>query len=159
MRVTRWGEYGVLCSLVLARRAHEGKPLTSAADIAEGNAIAVDYVQQIMQRLKRGGIVVSERGPHGGYLLARQAEQITLRDILFAAEGDTFAIMCDTAPLSTERCGPNTDCGLRGIWREFHDHIDSFLSRYTLADIMQKFEPEDVLVQLGSVTHQEPELL
>ena len=69
MRITTWAEYGVICALHLARRAEEG-PLTGRA-IATREKLPVDYIEQILLRLRRAGIVTSTRGARGGYALAR----------------------------------------------------------------------------------------
>ena len=65
MRITTWAEYGVICALHLARRTDEG-PVTGR-DIAARERLPGDYVEQILLRLRRAGIVQSTRGAKGGY--------------------------------------------------------------------------------------------
>ena len=69
MRITTWAEYGVICALHLARRSGEG-PVTGR-EIADAERLPADYVEQILLRLRRAGIVPASRGAHGGYALAR----------------------------------------------------------------------------------------
>ena len=88
MRITTLAEYGVICALHLARRAAEG-PITGR-EIAESERLPGDYVEQILLRLRRAGIVRSTRGARGGYELARPAERVSIRNVIEASETTTF---------------------------------------------------------------------
>lgn len=132
MRITRWGEYGIQCSIYIASREKSENPLVNAQEVADSQNIPVDYTRQILQRLKNGGVIKTLRGPQGGYLLSRPPTEITLADILRAAEGDTFEIICNTDPLGNEKCMPESNCAMRTVWHELHDHIESFLKARTL---------------------------
>ena len=143
MRITKWGEYGILCSLYLARKHQEGA--VGAAEIAETQEIPLQYTQQILQRLRKGGIIKSVRGPKGGYALRRSPEETTLKDILYAAEGDTFEVVCDVHPVYSEMCGTK-NCGLRSVWHDLKQAVDVLLEQRTLAWIMAK-ETEDFIAQ------------
>lgn len=138
MHITQWGEYGVHFSVYLARRALDGTPMVSAAEIAEAQQIDLQYAQQILQRLRKGEIVESVRGPQGGYRLASPPEQITLLDILMATEGETFELLCDAKPLDGANCSSETSCGLRRIWSDLRTHVDDFLKSYTLAALAER---------------------
>ncbi len=133
MRITKWGEYGILCSLYLARRYTE--TAVGAADIARAQVIPIQYTQQILQRLRKGKIVRSIRGPHGGYRLVREPEAISLKDILYAAEGATFEVLCEDNPIH-ETCAQE-GCGLSRIWYELREQIDIILAAKSLADLMR----------------------
>lgn len=136
MHITQWGEYGVHCAVLIAQRQRAGAEAVRAADIAESQGIPLDYAQQILQRLRKSSVVKSVRGPQGGYLLNREPREITLRDILIAAEGDTFEIICETKPLNQERCSPTGTCNLRPVWYGLRKHVDDFLTRFTLEDLL-----------------------
>jgi Rrf2 family protein len=154
MRVTKWGECGILCSLHLAKRYGQGA--TGAVEVAESRGLDLQYTQQILQRLRKGGVIESERGPRGGYKLTRPPEQITLKDILYAVEGDTFQIICDYAPLhpessSSSGCSTKETCGLHTVWQELRDAIDKLLEQHTLAALLRNEAASDsLLVQLSS---------
>ena len=75
MRVTTWAEYGVICALHLAKRA-SALPVTGR-DIAEQERLPADYVEQILLRLRRAGVITSTRGARGGYALSRPASEIS----------------------------------------------------------------------------------
>lgn len=146
MRVTKWGEFGILCSLYLARKYSEGA--VGAAEIAERQLIPLQYTQQILQRLRKGKVIQSVRGPHGGYRLARSPEAITLKDILYAAEGATFEIICETKPVYDEQCSADRQpaCGLRNVWYELRESIDALLTARTLASLLGNAETHAPLV-------------
>jgi Rrf2 family protein len=85
VRITTLAEYGVICALHLAQRVADG-PITGR-EIAEFERLPNDYVEQILLRLRRAGIVRSTRGAHGGYALARPASEISIRDVIEASGG------------------------------------------------------------------------
>lgn len=139
MRITTWAEYGVICALHLARRTDEG-PVTGR-DIAAKERLPGDYVEQILLRLRRAGIVSSTRGAKGGYTLARIAEEITVREIIAAAELVTFDLHCETHPLDSQRCAQACDCSIRPVWVMLQQRIDEVLDSVRLADLLHA-EPE-----------------
>ncbi|MBX7143442.1 MAG: Rrf2 family transcriptional regulator [Oligoflexia bacterium] len=132
MHITQWGEYGIHCSAFIAQRRKAGQETVRATEIAEAQKIPVDYAQQILQRLRKNGIVHSVRGPQGGYKLGKEPQEINLYDILVASEGDTFEVICDHKPLSLECCNPSTNCNLRPIWYGLRQQVNEYLSRFTL---------------------------
>ena len=151
MRVTKWGECGIVCALHLAR--NYGDLAIGAAEIAESQGIDLPYTQQILHRLRKGDVIESVRGPKGGYKLLRPPAQITLKDILYAVEGDTFQIICDHSPLHPEsdgptRCSTRETCGLHGVWQELRNAIDKLLEDRTLEDLIKAESPQS-LVQLN----------
>ncbi len=151
MRITRWGEYGILCSLYVYENAREASSenqdessppfsaasskTTGAADISEKLSIPIQYTQQILQRLRKGGIVDSVRGPRGGYRLAKEPDLITLKDILFAMEGNTFQVVCEDHPLDAELCCQENFCGLKEVWYDLRRTIDDFFSNINLVKL------------------------
>jgi Rrf2 family transcriptional regulator, cysteine metabolism repressor len=95
-----------------------------------------DYVEQILLRLRRAGIVQSTRGAKGGYALARPAADITVREIIAAAELVTFDLHCETHPLDSERCAQSCDCSIRPVWMMLQKRIDEVLDSVRLADLL-----------------------
>jgi Rrf2 family protein len=76
MRVTTWAEYGLIVSIHLAR--HAGKGPVAARELSEQERLPHDYVEQILLRLRRAGLVDSVRGARGGYLLAREPQSVSV---------------------------------------------------------------------------------
>ncbi|MCB9030170.1 MAG: Rrf2 family transcriptional regulator [Deltaproteobacteria bacterium] len=153
MRITRWGEYGIHCAAYIAKQLVAGNDKVAATEISESQQIPIDYTRQILQRLKQGGIVETVRGPHGGYKLVGAPEEINLSQILVAAEGDTFEVICETNPLSHDRCGNGTCCSLKPIWYRLSQHINDFLSNYTLKDLLEEQDRgEDLPIKIGALS-------
>ncbi len=137
MRITQWGEYGVHCSVYIASRHVQGSETVGAAEVAKSQGLPLQYAQQILHRLRKGGIIESIRGPQGGYRLVRAAKEIRLRDILVAAEGNTFEVICDTKPLNLPRCLDGS-CFLRPIWQDLKQQINDYLEHFTLEDLVTR---------------------
>src|SRR5438128_2397497 len=99
MRVTTWAEYGLIVSVNLARRAGQGPAgrggPVAARELAEQEKLPHDYVEQILLRLRRAGLVDSVRGAKGGYHLARPPQDISVKDVIEASEHVTFEVLCD----------------------------------------------------------------
>ena len=113
-----------------------------AAEIAEAQSIPLQYTQQILHRLRKGGVIKSIRGPHGGFCLARPAGNINLKEILHAAEGDTFEVICETDPVRPNaehphRCSSDYNCSLRHVWYNLKTAVNQFLEAYTLERLLQ----------------------
>lgn len=156
MRITQWGEFGILCSVYLARRALTDQQMVGAVEISIDHSVSLDYAQQILHRLKKGGIVESVRGPHGGYRLSRSADDISLLEIIKAVEGDSFEVICDTKPIDPiSRCATGNECSLRNFWYELRTHVDTFLSDRPLSSLVEvpiatSDNPNIQPIQIGS---------
>ena len=145
MRITTLAEYGVICALHLAKRAGEG-PVTGR-DIAAREKLPVDYVEQILLRLRRAGIVKSTRGARGGYALARQPEAVSVRDVIAASELETFDLHCLTHPVEEERCSASHACSIRPVWVMLQQKIDNVLDSVRLSDLLH--EESEVRERVG----------
>src|SRR5258706_12133998 len=102
MRVTTWAEYGLIVSIHLAR--HSGQGPVAARELSEQERLPPDYVEQILLRLRRAGLVESVRGARGGDLLARPAPEVSVKDVIEASEHVTFEGECDVHPVDEESC-------------------------------------------------------
>ena len=145
MRITNLAEYGVICALHLARRASDGA--VSGREIAELERLPADYVEQIMLRLRRAGVVRSTRGAHGGYQLARPADQITIRHVIEASEETTFHLNCESHPVGEDRCSSSHTCSIRPVWMLLQRRIDEVLEGVRLSDLLDV--ESDVQARVG----------
>jgi Rrf2 family protein len=145
VRITTLAEYGVICALHLARRASQG-PVTGR-DIAARERLPVDYVEQILLRLRRAGLVRSTRGARGGYALARAAEAISVRDVIAASELTTFDLHCVSHPVEEERCSASHACSIRPVWVLLQQRIDDVLASVRLSDLL--LEESEVRARVG----------
>ncbi len=134
MRITTWAEYGVICALHLARRTDKG-PVTGR-EIAAQERLPADYVEQILLRLRRAGVITSTRGARGGYMLSRPPEEITIRAVIHASELETFDLHCVSHPVEEDRCAASHSCSIRPIWVLLQTKIDDVLESVCLADLL-----------------------
>ena len=145
MRITTLAEYGVICALHLAKRAAEG-PITGR-EIADVERLPPDYVEQILLRLRRAGLVRSTRGARGGYALARAAAEISIRNVIEASEMATFELHCVSHPVEEERCSASHNCSIRPVWVLLQRKIDDVLDGVRLADLLA--EEGEVRTRVG----------
>jgi Rrf2 family protein len=134
MRITTWAEYGVICALHLAHREAEG-PVTGR-DIAAQERLPADYVEQILLRLRRADVIRSVRGARGGYMLAKPATEITIRDVIHASELETFDLHCLSHPVGEDRCSASHNCSIRPVWLMLQQKIDDVLDSVHLSDLL-----------------------
>jgi Rrf2 family protein len=134
MRITTWAEYGVICALHLAKRAQEG-PVTGR-QISAVEKLPADYVEQILLRLRRADVIKSTRGAHGGYMLSRPAEEISIRDVIHASELETFDLHCVSHPVEEDRCNSAHNCSIRPVWVMLQRRIDDVLESVRLSDLL-----------------------
>lgn len=119
-------------------------------EIASVEKLPADYVEQIMLKLRRAGIVASTRGAHGGYRLAREAAQITVRDVIAASEHSTFDVHCTSHPVEAERCAESHDCSIRPVWVLLQRRIDEVLDSVRLSDLLMQEREVRERVGLGA---------
>jgi Rrf2 family protein len=150
MRVTTWTEYSLIISLHLARRG--GQQPVAARDIAESERLPGDYVEQILLRLRRAGLVQSVRGARGGYFLARDPALISVHDIMAACDHQVFEINCETHPVDDERCGPGGRCSIRPVWQALRQRVDGLLKSVTLTDLLQEESQVHELVGIAAAS-------
>jgi Rrf2 family cysteine metabolism transcriptional repressor len=134
------GRYGVRLMVALALNYGRGSALLNG--IARQEGISEKYLGQIIIPLKSSGLVVSQRGAHGGYSLARPPEDITVKDVVEAIEGAVAPVPCvdPAAGAGPAECGDDptgcdraTTCVATRVWQKLHDDIVSSLSSFTLA--------------------------
>ena len=116
-----------IISLHLAKRGRTTPLPVAARELADVERLPPDYVEQILLRLRRAGLVESVRGARGGYLLARPPAEISVRDVMQACEHQTFEVNCDTHQVDGERCAGDSSCSIRPIWFGLQQRIDVFL--------------------------------
>jgi Rrf2 family protein len=152
MRINTWTEYSLIIALHLARRAAAGDGPTAAREVAEQERLPGDYVEQILLRLRRAGLVDSVRGAKGGYSLARDPAGISVRDVMAASEHQTFEVNCSTHPVDEERCGPGSNCSIRPVWKALQSRVDELLSSINLSQLMLEEAQVQELITISPVS-------
>ncbi|MGA0118241.1 MAG: RrF2 family transcriptional regulator [Ilumatobacteraceae bacterium] len=133
MRVSTRGDYACRALLSLTLHADEAGP-TSVRDIAERTGLPQPYLEQILLALKGAGLVKSKRGVGGGYVLAKQPEDIRLSDIISAVDGP-ITVGDFGQPHQDGACDHEGQCVLLAIWDVAGQHMREHLGAYTLASI------------------------
>ena len=135
MKLSKRGEYGLRALQDLA--AHHGEGPIPNKILAARNNIPPRFLEQIMLTLKHGRLVRSQKGPQGGYYLARDPEQITLAEAVRLLDGPLAPISC-VSETAFEPCGcPDMErCGLREVMKEVRDSVAEIMERNTLADLI-----------------------
>src|ERR671918_752893 len=131
-------EYGVRVMAHLARQGGE-QPI-SLGSIADAEGLPLAYLEHLVRRLRKAELVASRRGAHGGYTLARAAEDITMAEVVAALEGDIAPIECITADadgvLTCAREG-SAPCPTKLLWTRVQGSIVRTLNDMTLDDLVQ----------------------
>ena len=134
MKVSTRGDYASRALLSLSLHADIRQP-TSVRDIAERTGLPQPYLEQILLALKGAGLVRSKRGVGGGYVLARDPEDITLGQIVSAVEGPIVAGDFGE-PHQNGACDHEGQCALLTVWADVGEHMRRHLDSFTLADMV-----------------------
>jgi Rrf2 family protein len=134
MKLSTRSTYGVRAMLVLALRERSGRPVM-IRNIAEEQALPVNYLEQLMSQLRKANLVTALRGPHGGFVLARAASEITVAEIVEALEGPLGLADCPSGPGC---CSRPEVCAVSELWQEASDALTRSLRRVTLAALADR---------------------
>jgi Rrf2 family protein len=142
-------EYGVRLMVELGRQLPD-QP-TSLKAIAEAERLPLAYLEQVVARLKRAGLVMSARGAHGGYWLARPAEEITMDEVVQALEGAIAPMECFLSEAServlcshTHEADAGQHCATKLLWMRVQGGIARSLQTTTLAELVEFSRRESV---------------
>lgn len=130
MRISTKAQYAVRAMVSLSLYG-EGRPL-ALRDIAGREDISLAYLEQLFVKLRRGKIVRSVRGPGGGYLLARPAEQIRVDEIIDSVEESLVPVSCMD---ENGHCVCSDQCVSHSVWQGLGERVRHFLASMTLADL------------------------
>jgi Rrf2 family protein len=137
MKVSTRGRYSVNAAFELALRYGRG-PVPIKA-IADAQRISEPYLEQLMAKLRKAGLVISSRGVQGGYELARDPNEITVGQVIYAVEGPMAPVDC-LLEKHREKCGREDSCAGRIIWVKIYDSIRDVIDRITLSDLIEEKE-------------------
>ena len=132
MRLTTKGRYAVTAMLDMA--LHAERTPVALADIAERQGISQPYLAQLFGALRRAGLVVSVRGPGGGYRLAVAPEALSVAEVVRAVGEGVDATRCG----GSGDCQHGEMCLTHELWADLSQQIHLFLSRISLASLVQR---------------------
>lgn len=134
MKLTTKARYAVRALLDLAVQ-ETTKPIATK-DIALRQGISERYLEQIFGHLKKAGLLTSRRGPKGGYRLAREPHQISVAEILLAAEEEFRMAPCATAAETCDRA--ENACVTYTLWQQADQILHGYFGKLTLKDLCEK---------------------
>ncbi len=135
MRLTRGSDYAMRGMIYLAR--HSATKICLVSEVAEAQSVPESYLAKIFQDLSRSGLVVSHRGAKGGFALARDPDEITLRQVIEAVEGPIAL-----SPCLDERvgCELSAICEVHLTLAEAQTQLLNVLDGSTLQDILDSWQ-------------------
>lgn len=135
MKITALEEYGLRCLLHVARTGDE--PI-SAQMIAEREGLSLPYTQKILRILAQGELIEAKRGVHGGYVLTRSPERMSVGDAIRAL-GGMFDIgeICDRYTGELATCTHGCDCTLKPVWTHISEFVIRTLDNVSIAVLLR----------------------
>ena len=139
MRLSTKGRYAVMAMADLAKNSLAetgGGRAVSLAEIAMRQEISLSYLEQLFARLRKGGLVMSVRGPGGGYRLAKAAGETVVADIVLAVDEPIRATRCigHSSPKGCMMAGER--CITHNLWEDLGDQIHAYLAGVSLEDVV-----------------------
>lgn len=134
MKISTRGRYALRFMLYLGR--HNNGSYIALKDVSEKEKISIKYLEQITALLSKFGLLISVRGPQGGYRLARNPENYTVADILRITEGSLAPVACLETPENI--CERKDQCPTLSMWEGLQKVVLDYLSAITLEDLLNK---------------------
>lgn len=136
MRITTQGDYALKCILRIAADGPQGPVAISR--IVEKEGLPLDYLEQLLLKLRRRRLIKSVRGVKGGYLLNAPAASISVAQVLEAVEGDVFELICGRKRKSGKSCKGSQGCVLKDVWKNLKKKIEAYLDSIGLDELLRK---------------------
>lgn len=141
MKLSTKGRYGLRAFIDLAVWGEE-EPV-SLTSIAERQGISISYLEQLMAKLKKSGLVNSIRGVNGGYVIAKPAGEISVGDVLRALEGDITPVEC--AGIGSKKavnCNGSEHCVSKIVWKRINDSINDTVDSIYIGELVKESKKE-----------------
>ena len=118
--------------LDLAIQENDDASLSKISEVAYRQSIPAPYLEQIFNYLRKAEILTAERGPKGGFKLARSSKEIMIGEIINAVERNMDATQCSGEGI----CNDGSKCLAHNFWMEFNDSVNDFLMTKSLDDVI-----------------------
>lgn len=135
MRFTTKTEYGLVCLIYMAKHSELKFDPITIRELVNAENFSQTYTEKIMQSLRTAGIVKAQHGNHGGYVLSREPEKVTLKEIVEALEGSTFDIFCKPEIREDIICTHFPLCGVKPVWEKTKSVLDELYESINLTMI------------------------
>ena len=131
LKLAKLTDYGIVLLSYMAR--DPGETARTARELADKSGLPLPTVSKVLKTLSRSGLLVSHRGKHGGYSLAREPQLISVADMLEALEGPLSLTECATDMPTA--CDIESSCPVHSNWKVINRAVLEALSRVTLSDM------------------------
>lgn len=131
MKLSTRARYGLYACIKLAKEYESG--FINISDISSAIKVSNGYLEQIMSLLKKGDIVVAQRGAMGGYLLSNTPDNISVGKVLRSVEDDLKIVDC-----ISQECSNSTNCLSHHVFNKLYNNINNFLDSMTLKSLLEE---------------------
>ena len=136
MKLSTRARYGLRALIDLG--VYSENEAVSIQSIADRQNISDSYLEQLMARLKKAGLVTSSRGVQGGYRLSRPAGEISVGEVLRVLEGGLDAVVCPGTTDQTDGCQESDFCVTKLVWKRINDGINEAVDTLMLDQLIRE---------------------
>lgn len=134
MKISTKGRYALRMMYDLALHQEDG--FVSLKDIAERQNISKKYLEQIVPLLNRSGLLKTNRGNRGGYMLAHKPSECSVGEVLRATEGSLAPVSC--LEFEPNECSRAAECSTLFVWEGLYAAVNEYLNKITIQDIIDR---------------------
>lgn len=132
MRLTTKGRYAVTAMIDLA--INQGNGPVTLRSISDNQGISLSYLEQLFSKMRKSNLIVGTRGPGGGYVMAKEVDQISIADIIVAVDEPLDITEC----AGLQNCHDGQRCLSHGLWSALSDQLYDFLASIQLGQLMRQ---------------------
>lgn len=136
MKLSTKGRYGLRAVLDIA--LHGDEEAIALSTIAERQSISISYLEQLISKLRKAGIVTSTRGAKGGYILSKPAAEISVGEVLRALEGNLDPVDCAEIAGGETTCNASDICVTKYVWKRISDSINNAVDTLMLSELVDE---------------------
>ena len=136
MKLSTKGRYGLRAFIDIA--VHSEDEPVSLANVAVRQNISISYLEQLMTKLKKAGLIESVRGANGGYILAKDAKNISVGEVLRALEGELMPVDCAALDDGAEHCSVESCCSTKIVWKKINDSLNETINNIFIDELVRE---------------------
>ena len=138
MKLSTKGRYGLRAIIDLA--LHSKEEVVPLSEVATRQDISISYLEQLISKLRKAGIVTSVRGAQGGYKLNKDPEALSVGEILRVLEGNLDPVNCAELTGEGDGCSSSDNCVTKYVWIRISDSINSAVDAIMLSELIEESE-------------------
>lgn len=140
MKLSTKGIYGLRAFIDIAI-ASEKEP-ESLSNVALRLNLSISYLEQLMRKLKKAGLITSSRGANGGYEITKTDHRVSVGDVLRALEGDLNVVNCvgmkEGHTVNVADCGVNGGCVSQTVWKKINDSVNNTVDNIFIDELVKE---------------------